>query len=80
VLNETASFAAPFLFSAQELNGDYLRIISTSLWWRWREHDVLIIGAGTGGPLQVNNLSLRVKHTKQDGLAVKYRCDTRLID
>jgi hypothetical protein len=30
-LNETAAFAAPFLFSAQELIGDDLRIISPSL-------------------------------------------------
>jgi len=31
-LNETASFAAPFLFSTQELTGRDLRIISPSLY------------------------------------------------
>src|SRR5262249_3528912 len=31
-LNETASFAAPFLFSTQELNGNDLRISSPSLY------------------------------------------------
>jgi hypothetical protein len=31
ILNETATFAAPFLFSAQELIDDDLRIIGPSL-------------------------------------------------
>jgi len=41
-LNETAPFAAPFLFSTQELTGRDLRIISPSLFRVLDQYDAIV--------------------------------------
>jgi len=82
----SARSRSPHHLWAIQIRLDILRSACPSMPWSGLQDHPFVTalsyrcGRTTARPLHVKKLSRRVKQTKQDGLALKYRCGTRLID